>query len=88
MQPAHLDAVVVGHPPTDPYRDVIWHNGLYDQNFVYQWFAGQTAAESIGIGPQSQLADRAQQQFAFETRLIALDGPLYDERSVLAYLRS
>ena len=47
-QPPHLDAVVVGHPPTDPYRDVIWHNGLYDQGFVGQWFAGQTAAQSIG----------------------------------------
>src|SRR6476661_6298107 len=28
LQPPHLDAVVVGHPPTDPYRDVLWHNGL------------------------------------------------------------
>jgi uncharacterized protein len=83
-QPPHLDAVVVGHPPTDPYRDVLWHNGLYDQGFVGQWFAGQTAAQSIGIGPQSQVLDRAQQQFAIETRLISHDGPLYQERSVLA----
>lgn len=84
QQPAHLDAVVVGHPPTDPYRDVVWQNGLFDQGFVYQWFAGQTAAQSIGIGYQPQLLDRAQQQFAVETRLAPLDGPLYDERSVLA----
>ena len=84
LQPPHLDAVVVGHPPTDPYRDVLWHNGLYDQGFVGQWFAGQTAAQSIGIGPQSQVLDRAQQQFAIETRLIPHDGPLYRERSVLA----
>src|SRR3954453_21465489 len=82
-QPPHLDAVVVGHPPTDPYRDVIWHNGLYDQGFVGQWFAGQTAAQSIGIGPQPQALDRAQQEFAIETRLIPHDGPLYQERSVL-----
>src|SRR6476469_2230399 len=34
LQPTHLDALVVGHPPTDPYRDVVWHNGLYDQGFV------------------------------------------------------
>lgn len=84
LQPPHLDAVVVGHPPTDPYRDVLWHNGLYDQGFVGQWFAGQTAAQSIGLGPQSQVLDRAQQQFAIETRLIPHDGPLYQERSVLA----
>src|SRR5690242_2726206 len=84
LQPPHLDAVVVGHPPTDPYRDVLWHNGLYDQGFVGQWFAGQTAAQSIGAGPQPQILDRAQQQFAIETRLIPYDGPVYQERSVLA----
>jgi putative CocE/NonD family hydrolase len=84
LRPPHLDAVVVGHPPTDPYRDVLWHNGLYDQGFVSQWFAGQTAAQSVGAGPQPQILDRAQQQFAVETRLIPHDGPLYQERSVLA----
>jgi putative CocE/NonD family hydrolase len=87
LQPPHLDAVVVGHPPTDPYRDVLWHNGLYDQGFVGQWFAGQTAAQSIGIGVQPQVLDRAQQQFAIETRLIPHDGPLYQERSVLAKIK-
>jgi putative CocE/NonD family hydrolase len=84
LEPRHLDAVVVGHPPTDPYRDVVWQNGLYDQGFVYQWFAGQTAAQSIGIGYQPQVLDRAQQQFAIETRLLPYDGPVYYERSVLA----
>jgi hypothetical protein len=84
LEPKHLDAVVVGHPPTDPYRDVVWQNGLYDQGFVDQWFAGQTAAQSIGIGYQPQVLDRAQQQFAIETRLIPYDGPVYYERSVLA----
>jgi putative CocE/NonD family hydrolase len=86
LEPPHLDAVVVGHPPTDPYRDVVWHNGLYDQGFVGQWFAGQTAAQSIGAGYQPQMLDRAQQQFAIETRLIDHDGPVYQERSVLAKL--
>src|SRR3954452_13593580 len=84
LRPPHLDAVVVGHPPTDPYRDVIWHNGLYDQGFVGQWFAGQTVAQSLGFGPQPQALDRAQQQFAIETRLLPYDGPVYKERSVLA----
>jgi predicted acyl esterase len=84
LEPKHLDAVVVGHPPTDPYRDVVWQNGLYDQGFVDQWFAGQTAAQSIGIGYQPQVLDRAQQQFAVETRLIPYDAPVYYERSVLA----
>src|SRR4051794_38533617 len=86
QQPPHLDAVVVGHPPTDPYRDVVWHNGLYDHGFVGQWFAGQTAAQSIGAGFQPQMLDRAQQQFAVETRLIPHDGPVYQERSVLAHI--
>jgi putative CocE/NonD family hydrolase len=84
LQPPHLDAVLVGHPPTDPYRDVVWHNGLYDQGFVGQWFAGQTAAQSVGAGAQPQMLDRAQQQFAIETRELPYDGPVYQERSVLA----
>src|SRR4051812_31395342 len=84
LQPPHLDAVVVSHPPTDPYRDVLWHNGLYDQGFAGQWFAGQTAAQSAGAGVQPQMLDRAQQEFASETRLIPHDGPVYKERSVLA----
>jgi putative CocE/NonD family hydrolase len=84
QQPPHLTTVVVGHPPTDPYRDVLWHNGLYDQGFSSQWFLGQTAAQSAGIGPQEQLLDRRDQLFAIETRINELDGPLYQERSVLA----
>ena len=87
LEPKHLDAVVVGHPPTDPYRDVVWQNGLFDQGFVYQWFAGQTAAQSIGIGYQPQILDRAQQEFAIETREIPYDGPVYYERSVLAKVK-
>lgn len=82
-QPPHLSAVVVGHPPTDPYADVVYQNGLYNEGFVYQWFAGQTAAQFSSFGPQSQVLDRAQQEFAFETRLAPFDGPLYKERSVL-----
>src|SRR5258706_184924 len=31
LRPPHLSAVIVGHPPTDPYRDVLWQNGLYNQ---------------------------------------------------------
>ena len=84
QQPPHLTTVVVGHPPTDPYRDVLWHNGLYDEGFSDQWFLGQTAAQSLGIGPQSQILDRRDQLFAVETRINELDGPLYQERSVLA----
>jgi predicted acyl esterase len=83
LQPPHLDAVVVGHPPTDPYRDVVWHNGLYDQAFIAGWFAGQTATQAVGLGAQPQYLDRAQQQFAVETQLIPYDGPVYQERSVL-----
>lgn len=84
QQPPHLTTVVVGHPPTDPYRDVLWHNGLYDQGFAEQWFAGQTGTQALGVGPQPQYVDRKDQLFAFETRYNDLDGPLYQERSVLA----
>src|SRR3954454_15502695 len=84
LQPPHLSAVIVGHPPTDPYRDVVWQNGLYNQGFVGQWFAGQTAAQSLGAGAQPQMLDRLQQEFAIETRQAPLDGPVYQERSVLA----
>src|SRR3954453_5116390 len=84
LRPLHLDAVVVGHPPTDPYRDVVWHNGLFDQGFVGQWFAGQTAAQSLGAGVQPQMLDRAEQEFALEARLEPLDGPLFWEGPVLA----
>ena len=41
LEPPHLSAVIVGHPPTDPYRDVIWQNGLYNQGFVGQWMPGR-----------------------------------------------
>jgi putative CocE/NonD family hydrolase len=83
LEPKHLTAVIVGHPPTDPYRDVIWQNGLYLQGFVAQWFAGQTAAQSIGGPPGAQALDRAQQEFVVETREIPLDGAVYHERSVI-----
>ncbi|MCW2605889.1 MAG: peptidase [Frankiales bacterium] len=82
-QPPHLAAVIAGHPPTDPYRDVLWHHGLFMQGFVGQWFAGQTGTQAVGLGPQPQYLDRKDQLFAVETRLTMLDGPLYDERSVL-----
>ena len=83
LRPRHLVAVIVGHPPTDPYRDVIWQNGLFLQGFVTQWFAGQTAAQSLGAGVQPQMLDRAQQEFVIEARLLPLDGPVYHERSVI-----
>jgi predicted acyl esterase len=87
LQPPHLVSVIVGHPPTDPYRDVLWHNGLYDQGFVEQWFAGQTGTQAVGLGPQPQYLDRKDQLFAIETRLNDLDSPLYRERSVLAKMK-
>src|ERR1700759_2082841 len=63
-RPPNLTAVIVGHPPTDPYRDVVWQNGMYNQGFVYQWLAGQTGTQAVGLGVPPQYLDRAQQQFA------------------------
>src|SRR3954469_1374158 len=71
LQPPHLDAAVVGHPPTDPYRDVVWHNGLYDQAFIGGWFAGQTGTQAVGLGAQPQYLDRLQQEFAIQTAEIS-----------------
>src|SRR5205085_5927545 len=82
LEPKHLDAVVVGHPPTDPYRDVVWQNGLYNESFIAGWFAGQTATQAVGLGNQPQYFDRAQQEFAVETLEIPHDAPVYRERSV------
>jgi putative CocE/NonD family hydrolase len=87
LEPPHLKAIVVGHPPTDPYRDVIWQNGMYNDSFIGGWFAGQTATQAVGLGNQPQYFDRAQQQFAFETLEIPYDGPVYRERSVLAKMQ-
>src|SRR4051812_49751828 len=50
LDPPHLNAVVVGHPPTDPYRDVVWQNGMYNDSFIAGWFAGQTATQAVGLG--------------------------------------
>ncbi|MFL5845307.1 MAG: CocE/NonD family hydrolase [Solirubrobacteraceae bacterium] len=86
-QPPHLRAIVAGHPPTDPYRDVLWQNGMFNTSFVAGWFAGQTGTQAVGLGAQPQYLDRAQQQFAVETHLIPLYGPVYRERSVLAKLK-
>ncbi|MFA5786161.1 MAG: CocE/NonD family hydrolase [Actinomycetota bacterium] len=86
LQPPHLVAVFAGHPPTDPYRDVCWQNGLFNQGFVYQWFAGQTATQGLGLGVQPQYTDRAEQIFAAEIRLAPMDGPIWWERSVLRRL--
>src|SRR5205085_6076853 len=82
LRPPHLRAVIVGHPPTDPYRDVVWQNGLYNDSFIAGWFAGQTATQALGLGNQPQYFDRAQQEFAVETLEIPHDAPVYRERSV------
>src|SRR3954468_6844325 len=88
LKPPHLTTIIVGHPPTDPYRDVVWQNGLYNQGFVTQWMAGQTAAQSLGTGAQSQIGDRSQQEFAVETREDMLDSAVYKERSVLDRMKT
>jgi uncharacterized protein len=82
QQPPHLKAIVPAVVLTDAYRDIVWHNGIYNTNFVAQWTALQFALGLTGVGPSSDLASRPQQRLAVESRLTPWDGPFYKERSL------
>ena len=37
LQPPHLKAIVPAVVLADAYRDIVWHNGIFNLNFVAQW---------------------------------------------------
>ncbi|HVF52505.1 MAG TPA: CocE/NonD family hydrolase [Actinomycetota bacterium] len=81
-QPPHLKAIVPQVVLADAYRDIVWHNGLFNLNFVAQWTALQFGLGQTGIGPTSDAASRPEQRLAAESRLIPWDGAFYKERSI------
>ena len=82
QQPPHLKAIVPAVVLADAYRDIVWHNGIFNTNFVAQWSALQFGLGLTGAGPSSDLASRPEQRLAAESRLIPWDGPFYKERSL------
>jgi predicted acyl esterase len=82
QQPPHLKAIVPAVVLADAYRDIVWHNGVYNANFVAQWTALQFALGLTGAGPTSDLSSRPQQRLAVESRTTPWDGPFYKERSL------
>jgi uncharacterized protein len=81
-QPPHLEAIVPAVVLADAYRDIVWHNGVFNANFVAQWTALQFGLGLTGAQPGTDLSERPQQRLAAEARLIPWDGPFYKERSV------
>lgn len=81
-QPPHLKAIIPAVSLADAYRDIVWHNGIFNANFVVQWFALQTALSMTGTSPTSDAAARVNQRIVAESRLLPWDGPFYRERSV------
>ena len=81
-QPPHLKAIVPAVVLADAYRDIVWHNGIFNANFVAQWTALQFGLGLTGAQPGTDLSARPQQRLAAEARLIPWDGPFYKERSV------
>jgi predicted acyl esterase len=81
-QPPALKAIVPQVAYADAYRDIVWHNGMWNANFVTQWFGAQTALSMSGASTTSDLPARTGQRLANETRLLPWDDPFYRERSV------
>lgn len=81
-QPPHLKAIIPAVTYADAYRDIVWHNGIFNLNFVAQWFTLQTALSMTGTSPSSDIPARAEQRIVAESRLLPWDGPFYRERSV------
>lgn len=81
-QPPHLKAIVPAVALADAYRDIVWHNGIFNANFVAQWLAAQTALSMTGTSTSSDLPARAHQNLVTDSRLVPWDGPYYWERSI------
>ena len=50
-QPPHLKAIVPAVVLADAYRDIVWHNGVFNANFVAQWTALQFGLGVTGAWP-------------------------------------
>ncbi len=81
-QPPHLKAIVPAVVLADAYRDIVWHNGVFNLNFVAQWTFLQFGLGATGVAPTSDVASRPAQRLAVESRLIPWDGPFYKQRSL------
>ena len=81
-QPPHLEAIIPAVTYADAYRDIVWHNGIFNLNFVAQWFALQTTLSMTGTSPTTDIPARSQQRIVAESRLLPWDGPFYKERSI------
>jgi putative CocE/NonD family hydrolase len=81
-QPPHLEAIVPAVTFADAYRDIVWHNGIYNVDFVAQWLGVQTALSMTGTSPSTDIPARAEQRLVVESRLQPWDSSFYRERSV------
>jgi putative CocE/NonD family hydrolase len=81
-QPPHLKAIIPIVTYADAYRDIVWHNGIYNLNFIAQWLVAQTSLSMTGTSLSSDLAARLGQRIVTESRLQPWDGAFYRERSV------
>lgn len=81
-QPPHLEAIVPAVTYADAYRDIVWHNGMYNLDFVAQWLAAQTTLSMTGTSPTTDVPARTEQRLVTESRLQPWDSAFYKERSV------
>jgi hypothetical protein len=81
-QPPHLKAIVPDVPYTDTYRDIVWHNGIWNQFFMTQWTVLQAGLGLQGAAESKRIADRFANALAIHFKNQPFDGPTYWERSV------
>lgn len=81
-QPPHLKAIAPDVPYTDTYRDIVWHNGIWNQQFMTAWTALQAALGFQGAASSRSIADRPFNATALSFKNTPMDGPTYWERSV------
>jgi len=81
-QPPHLKAIVPSVVYADAYRDIVWHNGIYNYNFVTQWAAVQTALSATGTSPAADYTGRIDTWIAARAREIPFDDERWREMAI------
>jgi putative CocE/NonD family hydrolase len=81
-QPPHLKAIVPTEAFADAYRDVKWHNGIWDADFLTQWTLLQAGLSASGTAFDPRFVDRIYNFLAVQTLQAPWNGALYWERSV------